>query len=82
MFVLAGCAKREWSKDALVNACLEDFTARNEKEKRFEPGKIPYLCDCIAERMIKKFKTEKESEEDPAASMQIGRECTMEIMQR
>ncbi len=82
ILALTGCAKKEWSKQALVNDCLKDFTARNEKEKLFDPAKIPYLCNCISEKMVTKYKSEKESSKDKEGATQIGRDCAMEVLQK
>ncbi|MCY7310285.1 MAG: hypothetical protein LH619_05870 [Chitinophagaceae bacterium] len=78
-----GCAtKEEWTKDALVNKCLGDFTKRNEKEKKFSTLQIGLLCDCIAEKMTTKYKTAKEADKDEAGGRQIGQDCATEVMSK
>jgi hypothetical protein len=80
ILILSGCAKKEWTKDALVNDCLGDLNKRNDKEKRFDPARIPYLCNCMADKMIAKYKSEKESARDKEGGEEIGRECVKEVL--
>lgn len=84
VFILAltGCAKKEWSKESLVNDCLRDFKKRNEQEKLFDPARLPSLCNCIADKMILKYKTEAESVRDEAGATEIGRDCAIEVLQK
>ncbi|MDZ4807413.1 MAG: hypothetical protein SGI96_04005 [Bacteroidota bacterium] len=83
IILFMGCAtKEEWTKDALVNKCLGDFTKRNEKEKKFSTLQIGLLCDCITEKMTTKYKTAKEADKDEAGGRQIGQDCATEVMSK
>jgi hypothetical protein len=46
-----------------------------------DPAKIPALCDCITDKMITKYKSEKESEQDPEGATAIGRDCALKVLQ-
>ena len=82
ILTLAGCAKKEWTKDSIVNKCLKDFNKRNEKEKLFNGMQIPLLCDCVADKMLAKYKSASESDKDEAGAMEIGRTCAMEVINK
>lgn len=81
ILALAGCAKKEWNKDALVNDCLKDFTKRNEEQKMFNTMQVAKLCDCASEKMLVKYKSFAEFNRDKEGAGQIGNECAQKIMQ-
>lgn len=77
---LIGCAdKKAWTKDALVNDCLGDFTKRNEEQKMFTTMQVAKLCDCASEKMLVKYKSLKEFNKDKEGAGQIGAECAQQI---
>ena len=83
IFSLTACsAKKEWTKDSLVNKCLGDFNKRNEKEKKFTGMQIPLLCDCMAKKLVARYKSEAEADKDEEGGMQIGKDCAMEVMSK
>lgn len=65
-----------------MNKCLGDFNKRNEKEKLFTGMQIPLLCDCVAEKMVAKYKSEKDADKDEEGARKIGQECAMQVMQK
>ena len=83
ILTLIGCAKKKsWTKDALVNDCLGNLIKKNEKEKRYTSMEIALLCDCMADKMLVKYKSVKESNRDKEGGMQIGKECGMEVLNK
>ncbi|MDZ4795906.1 MAG: hypothetical protein SGI83_16620 [Bacteroidota bacterium] len=83
IFTLIGCAeKKSWTKDALVNDCLGNLIKKNEKEKRYTSMEIALLCDCMADKMLVKYKSVKESNRDKEGATAIGRDCAMEVLKR
>ena len=78
---LIGCAKKKpWTKDALVNDCLGNLIKKNEQEKRYTSMEIALLCDCMADKMLVKYKSVKESNKDKEGATAIGRDCAMEVL--
>ena len=83
ILTLIGCAgKKPWTKDALVNDCLGNFIKKNETEKRYTSMDIALLCDCMADKMLVKYKSVKESNRDKEGAIAIGRDCAMEVLQK
>ena len=82
VIIFSGCAKNEWNKDDLTNGCLKDFYKRNEEQKLMETNQIPYLCDCMTDKLLAKYKSEKESSRDEAGVTAIGRDCAMEVLSK
>ncbi len=83
LLTLIGCAdKKSWTKDDLVNDCLGNFIKKNETEKRYTSMEIALLCDCMADKMLVKYKSVKESNRDKEGAIAIGRDCAMEVLQK
>lgn len=83
ILTLIGCAGKEtWTKDALVNDCLGNLIKKNETEKRYTSMEIALLCDCMADKMLVKYKSVKESNRDKEGAMSIGRDCAMEVLKK
>ena len=79
----AGCKpKKPWTEDALVNDCLKNLNEKNAKEPKFTGMQIPYLCKCMSEKLIAKYKTEAESDKDKDGVSQITQECLGEVMSK
>jgi hypothetical protein len=76
------CTQKKWDKDTMVNDCLGDFTKKNEKEKRFTTMQIAYLCDCVAEKMLVKYKSAKEADKDEQGMKEIGSSCGTEVLSK
>ncbi len=74
--------ENKWKKEKLVNDCLRDFTKKNEQQKLFTQVQIGYLCDCVAEKLMVKYKSMKEADNDPKGAQAIGMECGTEVMSR
>jgi hypothetical protein len=81
LLAMTSCAdQKKWNKETLVNECLRDFTKKNEENKMFSTMQLANLCDCLADRMVVKYKSFKESDKDEAGMQELGRECAMEVM--
>lgn len=83
LVVVSSCKEqKKWDKDTVVNECLRDFTKKNEKEKIFTTMQLALICDCISEKMVTKYKSFKEADNDPTGAEDIGRDCAIEVMQK
>lgn len=77
---LAGCAKKEWSKDYLVNKCNKEMKKNNEVNGVVSTENIEKICDCVAGKMMAEYKSEAEADKDEAGAKEIGRVCAMEVL--
>ncbi len=83
IFFLTGCrTENKWKKEKLVNDCLRDFTKKNEQQHLFTQVQIGHLCDCVAEKLMVKYKSMKEADNDPDGARQIGQDCGTEVMSK
>ena len=83
IFFLNGCmTENKWKKEKLVNDCLRDFTKKNEQQKLFTQVQIGLLCDCVADKLMVKYKSMKEADNDPEGAQQIGKDCGTEVMSK
>lgn len=77
--VLYSCAAKEWNKEAAKKWCLHD------SKKQIDDGAVSKetaekICDCAAEKMAAKYKSEKEANADKYNQMLIGQDCAEEIL--
>jgi hypothetical protein len=49
-------------------------------EKRFSETQVQELCDCVANKMLLKYKSEAETENDSIGARQLARECKLEVL--
>lgn len=83
VMLLAGCkSENKFTKEKLVNDCLRDFTKKNEQQQLFSQVQIGRLCDCVAEKLLVKYKSMKEADKDPEGAKAIGMECGTEVMSK
>ena len=83
VILLAGCsAKKPWTKESIVNDCLRTFNKKNETEKRFTGMQIPYICDCMADKLVVKYKSDKESSADKEGVTKLSVDCYQEVMSK
>ncbi|HEX4876598.1 MAG TPA: hypothetical protein VFV31_07995 [Chitinophagaceae bacterium] len=78
---LVSCAKKEWSKGYLVNKCNKEMEKETELQKLLNKDQVSKICDCAADKMLAKYKSEAEADKDKAGAEEIGRTCAMEAMQ-
>jgi hypothetical protein len=80
LFILiASCTAKEWNKEAAKKWCMQD------SKKQIDEGAVPKemaekICDCAAEKMAVKYKTEKEANIDKYNQMLIGQECAEDFL--
>ncbi len=43
---------------------------------------IPYICDCMADKLVVKYKSDKESSADKEGVTQLSIDCYQEVMSR
>ena len=43
---------------------------------------IPRLCDCVADKLIAKYKSAAESDKDDEGGRQIGSECVTQVLSK
>ena len=77
---LVSCAKKEWSKEYLVNKCNKEMEKETELQKLLNKDQVSKICDCAADKMLAKYKSEAEADKDKAGAEEIGRTCAIEAM--
>lgn len=80
VFMLAACAKKEWSKGYLSEKCMKEMNNDKEIAGTVSKENIVKICDCAADKMMVKYKSESEADGDKSGTEQIGRDCAMEVM--
>jgi len=78
---LVSCGKKEWSKEYLVNKCNKEMAKEEELQKMLNKDQISQICDCAADKMMAKYKSEAEADKDKSGAEEIGRTCALEVMQ-
>ena len=79
-FSFATCTEKKWSKKLLVKQCIEVHQLEYANEKIFTKEQVQQLCDCVAGKMIVKYKSEAETNGDSFGAKKIAQDCKMEVM--
>jgi len=80
VIALVGCAKKEWSKDYLVKKCNKEMKKNPEVNGLISAENMGKICDCVAGKMVVKYKSESEADKDKTGAGEIGQDCAMEVM--
>ena len=75
------CKKKEWSKDYIVQKCNSDFKKKPEINQYFNDTQMKDLCNCVADKMIGKYKSQAEADKDEAGAEEIGADCARQVLQ-
>ena len=72
--ILYSCTTQPWNKEAAKKWCMQD------NKKYIDDGtvtteKAAKICDCVAEKMFTKYKSEAELNADKYNQMVVGKEC-------
>jgi hypothetical protein len=79
ILTLAGCAQKDWSKGYISKKCKEGMKG-NEQSKVLTDDQMGKICDCAADKMLVKYKSEAEADKDLTGSQEIGMSCAMSVM--
>ena len=77
---IAGCVSEKWDKDTLTNDCLRKLNENNEKNKIYTTMQVAYLCDCMTDKLLVKYKSASQSNKDEEGLRQINKACVLEVM--
>lgn len=80
--IINGCSsnRSKLSRDSLLTECQESHE-RMVGEMGYElytTEEAAKLCECVADKMISKYKSEAELENDSLGAKQLARECLRE----
>ncbi len=78
---LAGCGKKEWSKSYITKKCEKEMDKNEDVKKLIKKEQVVKICDCAADKMLVKYKSEAAADKDEAGASAIGRDCALEVMQ-
>ena len=79
-FVSCKSSKNEWNKEFLENKCKTNAKADPNPPEKLTDDQIDKICDCSVEKLLAKYKTEAELNNDKAAADAIGSECAMQVL--
>lgn len=74
VIIFFSCTTKPWEKEAAKNWCIKDNQTHidNGSVTAEQANKI---CDCVAEKMFAKYKSEAELNADKYNQMIVGKEC-------
>ncbi len=74
VIILFSCTAQPWNKEAAKEWCMKD-NKRYIDDGSITTEKASAICDCVAEKMFSKYKSEAELNADKYNQMLIGKEC-------
>ncbi len=75
---LFSCNVQPWNKEAAKKWCIED-NKKYIEEGTVTSEKAEKICDCVAEKMYAKYKSEAELNADKYNQMLVGKDCVEAI---
>jgi hypothetical protein len=70
----------KWDKEYITSKCNKEMKDKMKGNPLIGDDKMKSICDCMADKMIAKYKTESAANKDEAGASEIGRTCAMEAM--
>ena len=80
LITLAGCGKKEWSKEYMASKCSKELKNNSMLKSRLSADNINEICDCVGEKMMEEYKSEAAANKDLARVTEISKDCTMEVL--
>ena len=71
--------KAKWDKETAAKSCFEVATKGKYDLDDTQIKKVRSICDCVGEKMITTFKTEKEANDKMLDAAAIATECKEEF---
>jgi hypothetical protein len=75
--LLFSCNSQKWDKTTAKKAFMDQLP--KEQTKSFTPEMIDKLCDCMAEKVVSKYKSMKEANSDVDGMKQLGADCGKQL---
>lgn len=76
---LFSCNSR-WDKEYITSKCNKEMKDKLKGNPLVNDEKMKSICNCMADKMISKYKTEAEANKDETGAADIGRTCALEAM--
>ncbi len=75
--LLVGCSSKKWDKVTIKEKCKKELQSDKEAKEAFTDTIMNKICDCMADKMLATYKSEKEAKEDEFSAEEILLECTL-----
>ncbi len=75
ILILAFGCKPKWGREKVFNECMDNAKKHYDMSKGNNKIGSETICNCIADKMISKFKTEEEANKSPVDAFTLGDDC-------
>ena len=79
LFCLSACSSK-WDKETQSKKCIDEMKKQNVSSKGISDDMAKKICDCSAEKMVAKYKSESEADGNKVEVEKIGADCALEAM--
>ena len=74
------CGKPQWNREALAEKCKKNMAKDPKMKDQLTAAQQVQVCDCSAEKVMAKYKTKSEADNDLPGVEAIGTECATAIL--
>ncbi len=81
--LLSNCNNKQenWTAPIVSKKCFDEATKNKYDLTDIQLKKIKSICNCASEKMVAKFKTEKDANEKALEAAEMAMECKRELEQ-
>ena len=80
VIALAGCGKKEWSKEYMAKKCNDEMKKSSEVSGMISAANIVKICDCVGDKMVVKYKSEAAANKDEEGVKELSKDCTIGVL--
>jgi hypothetical protein len=75
--LFASCSSSKWDKETVASKCKKEMKEQAKGVAILTEDKISGICDCVADKMVTKYKSESEADKNKDEAEKVGKECAM-----
>jgi hypothetical protein len=80
LVLLASCSSSKWDKETVAAKCKKEMKEEAKGVAALTEDKVSGICDCMADKMVAKYKSEAEAEKNKTEAENIAKECAMSAL--
>jgi uncharacterized lipoprotein YehR (DUF1307 family) len=80
IIALAGCGKKEWSKEYMAKKCNTEMKKNSQIAGMISAENIVKICDCVGEKIVVNYKSEAAANKDESGVKELSKDCTIGVL--
>ena len=80
IIALAGCGKKEWSKEYMAKKCNTEMKKNSQITGMISAENIVKICDCVGDKIVVNYKSEAAANKDEKGVKELSKDCTIGVL--